>query len=184
MSAGASTSACRADGRRLPPSAPRLRPDPQILSARPRPADRRARRAGRRQRAGARLRHRPQPRPGGARAIRTRASSASTFRPRCWRRRRRRCGAKASPTGSRWRRATRPTSTPRTLFGRAGFDRVFISYALSMIPDWEKTIAAALAALDAGRLAAHRRFRPAGTPAALVPRRAARLAGEIPRQPA
>ena len=36
------------------------------------------------------------------------------------------------------------------LFGRATFDRVFISYALSMIPDWEKAIDAALAALKPG----------------------------------
>ena len=40
-------------------------------------------------------------------------------------------------------------STPQALFGQAGFDRVFISYALSMIPGWERTIPAALAALDA-----------------------------------
>jgi S-adenosylmethionine-diacylgycerolhomoserine-N-methlytransferase len=32
-------------------------------------------------------------------------------------------------------------------FGVAGFDRVLISYALSMIPDWEKAIDAALASL-------------------------------------
>lgn len=35
-------------------------------------------------------------------------------------------------------------------FGEAGFDRIMISYALSMIPDWEKTVAAALAALKPG----------------------------------
>lgn len=35
-------------------------------------------------------------------------------------------------------------------FGEAGFDRIMISYALSMIPDWEKTIAASLAALRPG----------------------------------
>ncbi len=32
-------------------------------------------------------------------------------------------------------------------FGAPGFDRILISYALSMIPDWEKAIDAALAAL-------------------------------------
>ncbi|KKX29280.1 class I SAM-dependent methyltransferase [Rhizobium sp. LC145] len=32
-------------------------------------------------------------------------------------------------------------------FGVAGFDRILISYALSMIPDWEKAVDAALAAL-------------------------------------
>ena len=36
------------------------------------------------------------------------------------------------------------------LFGRATFDRVFISYSLSMIPGWEKAIDAALATLCAG----------------------------------
>ena len=35
-------------------------------------------------------------------------------------------------------------------FGVAGFDRIMISYALSMIPDWEKAIDAALAALAPG----------------------------------
>ncbi|MDH4988747.1 methyltransferase domain-containing protein [Aminobacter anthyllidis] len=32
------------------------------------------------------------------------------------------------------------------LFGRAGFDRVFVSYALSMIPGWERSVSAALSA--------------------------------------
>ncbi|UCI34119.1 class I SAM-dependent methyltransferase [Mesorhizobium sp. B4-1-4] len=36
------------------------------------------------------------------------------------------------------------------LFGRAAFDRVFVSYSLSMIPGWEKTVSAALAALSPG----------------------------------
>lgn len=36
------------------------------------------------------------------------------------------------------------------LFGVAAFDRVFISYALSMIPGWERAVAAALAALKPG----------------------------------
>ena len=35
-------------------------------------------------------------------------------------------------------------------FGVAGFDRIMISYALSMIPEWERTIEAALAALKPG----------------------------------
>jgi S-adenosylmethionine-diacylgycerolhomoserine-N-methlytransferase len=35
-------------------------------------------------------------------------------------------------------------------FDEAGFDRIMISYALSMIPDWEQTIAASLAALKPG----------------------------------
>ncbi len=35
-------------------------------------------------------------------------------------------------------------------FGAAGFDRILISYALSMIPDWERAIDAAIAALNPG----------------------------------
>ncbi len=35
-------------------------------------------------------------------------------------------------------------------FGQTGFDRIVISYALSMIPDWEKAIDAAIAALNPG----------------------------------
>ena len=64
------------------------------------------------------------------------------------------------------------------LFGQAGFDRVFISYALSMIPEWEATIARGARRARARRLAPHRRFRRPGAPAALVPQRAARMAGE------
>lgn len=36
------------------------------------------------------------------------------------------------------------------LFGRAGFDRVFVSYALSMIPPWRQAIAPALDAVSPG----------------------------------
>lgn len=36
----------------------------------------------------------------------------------------------------------------RALFGRPCFDRVFVSYSLSMIPEWRRTVAAALDALD------------------------------------
>ncbi|MBB3316042.1 S-adenosylmethionine-diacylgycerolhomoserine-N-methyltransferase [Rhizobium sp. BK181] len=39
--------------------------------------------------------------------------------------------------------------TPRE-FGVSGFDRILISYALSMIPDWECAVDSALAALAAG----------------------------------
>lgn len=35
-------------------------------------------------------------------------------------------------------------------FGEPAFDRIMISYALSMIPDWERTIAISLAALNPG----------------------------------
>ncbi|WP_272799289.1 class I SAM-dependent methyltransferase [Sphingobium sp. AntQ-1] len=36
------------------------------------------------------------------------------------------------------------------LFGRAGFDRVFISYALSMIPDWEEALTQAVRCVAPG----------------------------------
>jgi S-adenosylmethionine-diacylgycerolhomoserine-N-methlytransferase len=39
--------------------------------------------------------------------------------------------------------------TPADL-GAPGFDRIMISYALSMIPEWEKTVMASLAALNPG----------------------------------
>jgi len=35
-------------------------------------------------------------------------------------------------------------------FGETGFDRIVVSYALSMIPEWEKAIDAAIAALNPG----------------------------------
>ncbi|MBZ9799487.1 class I SAM-dependent methyltransferase [Mesorhizobium sp. ES1-4] len=38
----------------------------------------------------------------------------------------------------------------KTLFRTERFDRVFVSYSLSMIPGWEKTVSAALAALAPG----------------------------------
>jgi S-adenosylmethionine-diacylgycerolhomoserine-N-methlytransferase len=39
---------------------------------------------------------------------------------------------------------------PQGLFGRAGFDRVVISYALSMIPPWREALAHALDVLSPG----------------------------------
>lgn len=36
------------------------------------------------------------------------------------------------------------------LFGRSRFDRVFLSYALSMIPPWERTVSAALDCVESG----------------------------------
>ena len=39
--------------------------------------------------------------------------------------------------------------TPRE-FGVSGFDRILISYALSMIPDWERAVDASIAALKPG----------------------------------
>lgn len=39
---------------------------------------------------------------------------------------------------------------PQTLFGQARFERVFISYALSMIPQWERALAQAAACVAPG----------------------------------
>lgn len=39
---------------------------------------------------------------------------------------------------------------PQTLFGQAGFDRIVISYALSMIPPWQAVVAEALRRLEEG----------------------------------
>jgi len=38
----------------------------------------------------------------------------------------------------------------KALYGIESFDRIFVSYSLSMIPGWEKTVSAALAALAPG----------------------------------
>ncbi len=48
---------------------------------------------------------------------------------------------------------------PDALFGRAAFERVMISYALSMIPPWREALAPGARRRRAGRRAAHRRFR-------------------------
>ncbi len=56
-------------------------------------------------------------------------------------------------------RGSRPRATLRVadatdfdpaIFGERGFDHVVISYSLSMIPDWQKAIDAAIAALNPG----------------------------------
>ncbi|MDA4846515.1 class I SAM-dependent methyltransferase [Hoeflea poritis] len=47
-------------------------------------------------------------------------------------------------------RADAATFNAGELFGRASFDRIFISYALSMIPAWEETIEHALGHLPPG----------------------------------
>ena len=39
---------------------------------------------------------------------------------------------------------------PQRLFGEADFDRVFISYSLSMIPDWEQALTQALSVVRPG----------------------------------
>ncbi len=39
---------------------------------------------------------------------------------------------------------------PQWLFGEAGFDRVYVSYSLSMIPDWEAALVQALSVVAPG----------------------------------
>ena len=53
------------------------------------------------------------------------------------------------PTSVDFRVADATAFTPQE-FGTDGFDRVMISYALSMIPDWQRAIDASLAALNPG----------------------------------
>ena len=160
--------------------------DPQILSARPRPDDRRPRPAGRRHACSksaaapaATSSRRPARYPDGA-----------PLRPRHLRRdagdRRAQAVARAGLAGriALARADASALRSPAALFGARRFDRIFISYALSMIPDWRRRIARSARRAQARRLAAHRRFRPAGTtcragfaqpcgPGSAVPRHAA-----------
>ncbi|WP_064694712.1 class I SAM-dependent methyltransferase [Rhizobium aegyptiacum] len=55
----------------------------------------------------------------------------------------------AKATIPEFRVADATAFTPRE-FGVSGFDRILISYALSMIPDWERAIDASIAALNPG----------------------------------
>ncbi|OJY63551.1 MAG: methyltransferase [Sphingobium sp. 66-54] len=47
-------------------------------------------------------------------------------------------------------RADAAAFDPQRLFGEPGFDRVFISYSLSMIPDWERALTQALSVVEPG----------------------------------
>ena len=67
---------------------------------------------------------------------------------------------------------------------RHGFDRVFQSYTLSMIPDWHGALREGVGEARARRSARHRRFRPAGALAALVRGAAVRVARQVRRHPA
>ena len=100
--------------------------------------------AARRQRARDRLRHRTQSRQTGAGLSRRRGCSGSTSRARCWRAR----AASVARAGLSARVALGQGDAtafdPEALFGCAQFDRVMISYALSMIPPWRKALARAL----------------------------------------
>ncbi|MBO3760873.1 class I SAM-dependent methyltransferase [Ciceribacter sp. L1K22] len=60
-----------------------------------------------------------------------------------------RASFRSAATAPEFRVADATSFTPAD-FGTEGFDRILISYALSMIPDWERAIQAALAALVPG----------------------------------
>jgi len=47
-------------------------------------------------------------------------------------------------------RADATAFDPQMLFGEPGFDRVYVSYSLSMIPDWEVALAQALSVVEPG----------------------------------
>lgn len=47
-------------------------------------------------------------------------------------------------------RADAASFDPQSLFGQASYDRIFISYAVSMIPQWQRVIEAAVAGLSPG----------------------------------
>jgi S-adenosylmethionine-diacylgycerolhomoserine-N-methlytransferase len=47
-------------------------------------------------------------------------------------------------------RADAKAFDPQMLFGEPGFDRVYISYSLSMIPDWQSALAQALSVVEPG----------------------------------
>ena len=140
----------RPDGPDVPPSAPHLRSHAQILSARPRRADRRARAA-----AGARVLE------IGCGTGRNLIRAAKRYPAvRAYRRRHFRRNAGDRPGGNRrapaCRRASRVAQgdatafDPQALFGVARFERVFISYALSMIPPWREAVAQAARLLAPG----------------------------------
>jgi S-adenosylmethionine-diacylgycerolhomoserine-N-methlytransferase len=52
--------------------------------------------------------------------------------------------------GIRLAQADATTFGTQALFGQAGFDRIFISYTLSMIPDWRAALERAVLALNPG----------------------------------
>ena len=140
--------------------------------------------AGAGTRARDRLRHRPQPDRGGA------ALSAGAFL------RHRRVDRDARPPpieaiaraglSSRVRVAHADAAAfdPAPLFGRRAFDRIFISYSLSMIPQWRAALDQAVALL-APRGELHIvDFGGQRGLAGLVPARAAPLARAVPRDAA
>ena len=111
------------------------------------------------------------------------ASSASTSRPRCWTRR-------AGSSAGRARRAhrTRARRCHRRSIRHGCSACRLLAHLLLLQPVDDPRLAGGRWpgrwSGAGGRRAAHRRFRRPGAAAGLVPRRLARLAGAVPRQPA
>ena len=106
--------------------------------------------AARRQGARDRLRHRAQSRQAGAdlsqgASVRSRRVAGNAGE-RVGRRRR----APGFPPASPWGRGTPTAFDPEALFGHAEFERVMISYALSMIPPWRDALERAVDVLAPG----------------------------------
>ncbi len=70
---------------------------------------------------------------------------------------------------------------PQYLLGEPAFERIVLSYSLSMIPDWEGALDHAAGLLAGRRIASRGRFwRPSG-PARPLPDPASEVAGEVSR---
>ena len=138
----------------------------------------------RRQGAGDRLRHRAQSRQTGAGL-----SRGAALRPR-------RIAGNAGDRGGvdrarrarlahrAWPRRTPRRSTRAAMFGCASFERVMISYALSMIPPWREALGPSARCCRARRIAADRRFRRLRRVARPVQGRIAPLARRLRRDSA
>ncbi len=74
------------------------------------------------------------------------------------------------------------TVDPARLFGVESFDRVVISYALSMIPPWRQVLAHSASSARSARFAVPGRLRRSGPDAGLVPGVVVSLARLVPRQ--
>jgi SAM-dependent methyltransferase len=72
----------------------------------------------------------------------------------------------------------------QALLGEPQFDRIVLSYSLSMIPDWGGRARSRGWLAGRARAIAHCRFRRSGRPAPPVCRGFARMAGQVPRCPA
>ena len=103
-----------------------------------------------RRRARNRLRHRAQSRQAGAPLPRRELFRARRFPTRCWRPRARRSRGLDMEARIRLAQGDAASFDAARLFGRPRFERVIISYALSMIPPWREALGQAVDALAPG----------------------------------